>query len=374
MENYIFKSNSENDTKEFAKKFASKLKKGDVIVLSGELGSGKTKFTEGLLSYFGLENEISSPTFTIVNEYNKNDINIYHFDVYRLEDSSEFYAIGGEEYFEKGICIIEWGELIKDALPKKYIKIDFSRSSDNENSRILNIQFKRNTLEIYERSFILKILCIDTSSNLCSVAILENTTLINKLELNNGLTHSETLMPLIKKILNNSKISLKDIDLLAVDIGPGSFTGLRIGIATVKAFSDSLNIPCIGISSLEILAYNIKKDGIICSTIDCKNNNCYFALYELNSNNYTILEEPQANSIENIINLINSKYANKSINYVGNGIKNETNSNYLDIENLGIAAFKKFNNNCINKNILPLYLKKPQAQQQLEEKMKILNK
>ena len=143
MENYIFKSKSENDTKEFAKKFASKLKKGDVIVLSGDLGSGKTKFTEGFLSYFGLENEISSPTFTIVNEYNKDDINIYHFDVYRLEDSSEFYAIGGEEYFEKGICIIEWGELIKDALPKKYIKIDFSRCPDDENSRILNIQFNR---------------------------------------------------------------------------------------------------------------------------------------------------------------------------------------------------------------------------------------
>lgn len=115
-------------------------KNGDVIVLSGDLGSGKTKFTEGFLSYFGLEDEISSPTFTIVNEYHKNDINIYHFDVYRLEDSSEFYAIGGEEYFEKGICIIEWGEMIEDALPKKYIKIDFSRCPENENSRILNIQ------------------------------------------------------------------------------------------------------------------------------------------------------------------------------------------------------------------------------------------
>lgn len=143
MENYIFKSKSENDTKEFAKDFASKLKKGDVIVLSGELGSGKTKFTEGFLSYFGLENEISSPTFTIVNEYKKDNINIYHFDVYRLEDSSEFYAIGGDEYFEKGICIIEWGELIQDALPKKYIKIDFSRSPEDENFRILNVQFKR---------------------------------------------------------------------------------------------------------------------------------------------------------------------------------------------------------------------------------------
>lgn len=140
MNNFIFKSNSETETKEFARKFASKLNKGDVLVLSGDLGSGKTKFTEGFLSYFGLENEISSPTFTIVNEYHKDDINIYHFDVYRLEDSSEFYAIGGDEYFEKGICIIEWGELIEDALPKKYIKIDFSRSQENEDERILNIK------------------------------------------------------------------------------------------------------------------------------------------------------------------------------------------------------------------------------------------
>lgn len=141
MNNFIFNSNSEIETKEFAKKLASKLKNGDVIVLSGDLGSGKTKFTEGILSYFGLEDEISSPTFTIVNEYHKDNINIYHFDVYRLEDSSEFYAIGGEEYFEKGICIIEWGELIEDTLPKKYIKIDFSRNSENENERILNVHF-----------------------------------------------------------------------------------------------------------------------------------------------------------------------------------------------------------------------------------------
>ena len=140
MENYIYNSKSENDTKKLAIKMASMLKKGDLIVLCGELGSGKTKFTEGFLTYFGLENEISSPTFTIVNEYKKDDINIYHFDVYRLEDSSEFYAIGGDEYFENGICLIEWGELIEDALPNEYIKIDFSRDDSNENERILNIQ------------------------------------------------------------------------------------------------------------------------------------------------------------------------------------------------------------------------------------------
>lgn len=140
MVNYIFNSKSENDTLSFAKKFASKLNKKDVIVLSGDLGSGKTKFTEGILSFFGLENEISSPTFTIVNEYSKDDIKIYHFDVYRLEDSLEFYEIGGDEYYENGICIIEWGEIIEDALPNDYIKIDFSRNLDDENSRTLNIQ------------------------------------------------------------------------------------------------------------------------------------------------------------------------------------------------------------------------------------------
>ena len=136
---YEFISNNEKDTINFAKKIASKLNKGDVIVLTGDLGAGKTKFTEGILTYFGLENEISSPTFTIVNEYTNKDVNIYHFDVYRLEDVDEFYAIGGEEYFEKGICIIEWGETIKSALPKEYIEIKFEKDSSNENVRKIKI-------------------------------------------------------------------------------------------------------------------------------------------------------------------------------------------------------------------------------------------
>ena len=132
-------SHSEKETLDFGKTLASFLKRGDTVVLTGELGSGKTKLTEGILTYYGLEDEISSPTFTIVNEYVKDNIKIFHFDVYRLEDSSEFYAIGGEEYFENGICIIEWGELIQDALPKDYIHIQFERTDVDENTRILNI-------------------------------------------------------------------------------------------------------------------------------------------------------------------------------------------------------------------------------------------
>lgn len=134
-------SNSEKETIELGKELASKLKKGDIIVLSGDLGSGKTKFTEGILTYFGLEDEISSPTFTIVNEYHTEKLNIYHFDVYRLNDIDEFGAIGGEEYFEKGVCIIEWGEMIEEILPENYMKITFSRNLDYENKRDINIEY-----------------------------------------------------------------------------------------------------------------------------------------------------------------------------------------------------------------------------------------
>ena len=92
----------------------------------------------GILKHFGLEKEISSPTFTIINEHNAKNTNIYHFDVYRLEDFEEFLNIGGEEYFASGICIIEWGEKIEPVLPKDYLKITFERHSE-ENKRNINV-------------------------------------------------------------------------------------------------------------------------------------------------------------------------------------------------------------------------------------------
>ena len=137
---FNFTSHNEEETKKIAVSLASKLEVGDIIVLSGNLGSGKTKFTEGVLSYWGLDNEISSPTFTIVNEHNKNDTNIYHLDVYRLADMGEFYAIGGTEYFTNGICVIEWGELIEDILPPNYIKVSFSKDENDDSIRYLNFK------------------------------------------------------------------------------------------------------------------------------------------------------------------------------------------------------------------------------------------
>ena len=124
----IIKTYSEEDTKKFAFNLAKILKKGSILILKGELGCGKTKFTEGILKYFNLD-----------DEYHNDMANIYHFDLYRLNDIYEFENIGGEDYFEKGICIFEWGEMIEDILPKDYIKLSFNKMEYDDNGRIIEI-------------------------------------------------------------------------------------------------------------------------------------------------------------------------------------------------------------------------------------------
>ncbi len=144
-------SKSEEETEAIAKAVAESLKETDIIVLTGDLGSGKTKFVYGLAKHFGIENQVSSPTFTIVNEYilkkdyqSSKDIqhdirNIYHFDVYRLKDYNDFIDSIGLEYFDNGLCIIEWGEILQDILPKNSIYINIERVVENENYREISI-------------------------------------------------------------------------------------------------------------------------------------------------------------------------------------------------------------------------------------------
>ena len=231
----------------------------------------------------------------------------------------------------------------------------------------------------------MKILSIDTASNVCGVSILEDTNLICNLDQDTGRTHSENLMPMIKQAFEQFNLTLKDIDLLVCDKGPGSFTGIRIGIATIKAFHDSLSIPCVGINSLEALAYSIKNDGYIVSILDCKNNNCYFALYELKDRQYVEVISPCAENIENALNLCQQKIqSNHSVTFVGDGsvifkeqISNvfencifaTPENNLLNSYYVGLAGLSHFKEKK-SEDILPLYLKKPQAQRQLEEKFK----
>lgn len=132
-------SSSTEDTLALGMKIAPLLKKGDVIVLTGDLGAGKTLFVSGLLNFFDMKDEVSSPTFTIVNEYDvKSDLKLFHFDVYRLDSPNEFLAIGGDEFFYNGICLIEWGEKIEELLPDDCLRIDFKKDAEDNNMRIIS--------------------------------------------------------------------------------------------------------------------------------------------------------------------------------------------------------------------------------------------
>jgi len=126
---------NEKETYDFAYDLASKITENQVICLDGELGAGKTVFVRGFAKYFNI-NETSSPTFTIVNEYN-GDKTIYHFDVYRLNDEYDVHDRGGDEYFNKGICIIEWSNNIKEAIPQDCIKVIINKISENEREIIV---------------------------------------------------------------------------------------------------------------------------------------------------------------------------------------------------------------------------------------------
>ena len=132
----------------------------------------------------------------------------------------------------------------------------------------------------------MKILAIDSTAIVASVALCEDEKLIALYTVNNGNTHSETLLPMVESILKEAKITSADIDLFAVSNGPGSFTGVRIGCATVKGLAFGRSVPCAEVSTLEALAYNLKvSDGIICPVMNARRNQVYNALFRFDGDN-----------------------------------------------------------------------------------------
>ena len=137
----LYKSNSAKETENIAKAFAKTLNKGDVVCLNGDLGAGKTAFTAGIAKGLGIDENISSPTFTILNCYS-GDIPLYHFDVYRIGDSSEMYDIGFAEYISgDGITVIEWPQIIEDILPENRYEVNITKNLDiSEDYREISIE------------------------------------------------------------------------------------------------------------------------------------------------------------------------------------------------------------------------------------------
>ncbi len=136
------KTCSQDETMLVGRALGSILKSGDVVCLSGDLGTGKTAFTNGIACALGIDDYITSPTFTIVNEY-KTEVPLYHFDVYRIADSEEMYDIGFEEYlYGDGVVVIEWAELIRDILPEELIWVKICKKLNLDvNVREIAIEF-----------------------------------------------------------------------------------------------------------------------------------------------------------------------------------------------------------------------------------------
>ena len=166
----------------------------------------------------------------------------------------------------------------------------------------------------------MKILSIDTSSKICTVCIYEDNNVLIELNNDDERTHSQKLMPMIQKAFESVNLTLNDINLIACAKGPGSFTGIRIGIATAKAFSDVKKIPVVGVTSLEGLAYNLGSSGLICSLIDAKNNNVYYGLFEFENNELKNTFILSSDNIENVITYIDTLQTNySSISFIGDG-------------------------------------------------------
>ena len=213
----------------------------------------------------------------------------------------------------------------------------------------------------------MKILAIDTTSNICSTALLEDDKLIDENTINNGLTHSENLMPLIAELFERNELSLLDINLIAVCVGPGSFTGIRIGIASIKAMAEVYKIPVAEVTSLESLAMSTIKNDTIVALIDARNNQVYSGIFD---ENIKLKEECIADDINIVLEKV-QKYEN--VIFVGNGsilhqeLINEKIKNVKFSENndqnsffVGLVGFEKFKNNELKDadTIMPIYLRK----------------
>ena len=232
------------------------------------------------------------------------------------------------------------------------------------------------------------VLSIDSASKVATAALLDENNLIAEYTINNKLEHSTLIMDMVDKLLKDSSLDIDDIDGFVVSKGPGSFTGLRIGMATVKGLSLGSNKPYISISSLDALAYSLVNfDGIICPMMDALRSSVYTCLYKGNNGNLEKLIDYSALELDELIELLKEKgekviftgdAVNKHKNYLlenfPNAIFAPNHLNIIRASSLGELGVKMLlNNEQDDPNSAPFYLKKPQAQRELEKRLALKN-
>lgn len=230
----------------------------------------------------------------------------------------------------------------------------------------------------------MKILSIDSSTKAASAAIVDNGKILAEYFLNTGFTHSQTLMPIIEHVLKESGSSLKDIDLISVTLGPGSFTGVRIGVASAKGLAFSENLPVIGVSALEALAYNLsglKGEFLISPVIDARCGQVYNALFKYSNGNIERITEDRVIKITELAE--NLKEYGSNVYLIGDGtspcLKETSFPEILTVpaalseiraSSTALASINIYSEKgaCDSSSIQPIYLQLPQATRELKKK------
>ena len=367
----IIETKSAKETYDLGKKIGSHAKAGEVYTLVGDLGVGKTVFTQGLAKGLGIEEPISSPTFTIVQVYDDGRLPFYHFDVYRIGDIEEMDEIGFEDYvYGDGVSLIEWANLIDEILPANRTEITIEKEENN-----------------------MRILAIDSSGLVATVAVVEEENKISKTiaeyTINYKKTHSQTLLPMLDEIVKMTDMNLDTIDAIAVAGGPGSFTGLRIGSATAKGLGLALKKPLIHIPTVDGLAYNLcYTDRIICPIMDARRNQVYTGIYQMDGDKLQVLEAQMAVEIDELAKKL-CTYG-KPVIFLGDGVpvhkdrlEKELMTNYdiafapahmnqqraAAVGMLGIQYYKEGKTETAMEH-KPDYLRVSQAEREREERLK----
>lgn len=234
----------------------------------------------------------------------------------------------------------------------------------------------------------MRIFAIDTSAKSASAALVEDGVIKGEYFINTMLTHSETLMPMVDLLLKSVRVELSDIDYFAVNCGPGSFTGLRIGIAAVKGMAFALNKPCVAVSTLESMAYNLSaEEAVICAVMDARCSQVYNALFEKVNGSVVRLCEDRALKIDEL-NVELKNYVCRKIVLVGDGAKLCYERMKEDISNLKLAPenllYQRASSVAFatgeliekgdildSSQLMPHYLRLPQAQRELLAKKSI---
>ena len=303
----IIETENPEETFALGQKIGRAATPGQVYTLTGDLGVGKTVFTQGVASGLGITEPVNSPTFTIVQVYEEGRLPFYHFDVYRIGDIEEMEEIGYDDYFfGEGICLIEWAELIEEILPENRISItiekDLSRGFD----------YRRITIEGLE-------LGLDSSGIVASVAVVEDDILVAEYTVNYKKTHSQTLLPMLDEIAKMTELDLNTIDAIAVAAGPGSFTGLRIGSATAKGLGLALKKPLVAVPTVEGLAYNLyDTQGLICPIMDARRKQVYTGIYRFEDHRLVTVEDQMAVPMEEMITKLNAYQ--QPVTFLGDGV------------------------------------------------------